>query len=268
MDTPMVGTRPLARQPLTALGKLTVAALLGLVLLSIYVQALIFGQVETALIVYVAVMLSAAGLVAGYPLGGWRWTPLLGALLSGAIVGGNSPTVIHDLMHPESFQLFVVVVVSVALAVVGLVAGSGAAAQNYGLAQRRTPRWFPGALAGLAGICLGAALVAAIPREAAGSSISPEMLAGLPTLVAPGGFKFDRSVIQAKTGETLALRLDNTSTTEHSFDIDELNVHVAMPRGKSSLALVRPAKPGMYTFYCSLPGHRANGMVGKLIVTP
>ena len=52
-----------------------------------------------------------------------------------------------------------------------------------------------------------------------------------------------------------------------SFDIDEFNVHAPMPVNKSGLAIFKPAEPGSYTCYCSVPGHRER-MHGTLIVEP
>ena len=66
----------------------------------------------------------------------------------------------------------------------------------------------------------------------------------------------------------MALRLDNRDPEEHYFDIDELNVHVAMPSGTSALAVFRPTTPGIFTFDRQVPGHREAGMIGTLIVEP
>jgi heme/copper-type cytochrome/quinol oxidase subunit 2 len=133
------------------------------------------------------------------------------------------------------------------------------------------PRWFPGFAASIGTFALAAMLVAAIPQSAASAGVSPATLAGLPGLTT-ANHQFDRGEIKARAGQTVALRLDNTDSSAHAFDIDELNVHVAMAPGTQSLALFTPARPGTYTFYCSLPGHAnlaaGTGMIGKLVVTP
>jgi plastocyanin len=51
-------------------------------------------------------------------------------------------------------------------------------------------------------------------------------------------------------------------------DVDELNVHAPIPAGQSGLALVNPARPGVYTFYCAPHYDKASseGMKGTLIV--
>ena len=95
---------------------------------------------------------------------------------------------------------------------------------------------------------------------------TPKVLASLPAIGTPGMY-FDPAEIKARAGETVALRLDNTHGAPHSFDIDELNVH-APAAGQQSLIIFKPAQPGAYTFYCSVPGHREAGMVGTLVVAP
>ncbi|HET9222413.1 MAG TPA: cupredoxin domain-containing protein, partial [Roseiflexaceae bacterium] len=170
------------------------------------------------------------------------------------------------LTHPEGFHAFAFMVVAVSFATVGTVSGISATVQNYRSRDRHAPRWLPTSLVALATLALGAILVGAIPREA-GAGVSPEVLAELPAVTTPD-FRFDQAEIKAKVGETVALRLDNTHMAPHSFDVDELNVHVPMAAGKSGLALFKPAKAGSYTFYCGVPGHRQLGMEGKLIVEP
>jgi plastocyanin len=209
---------------------------------------------------FAGIMLFVAALITT----GQRWTPLLGACLSVMVIAGNSGPVIYDLQHPESFHLFAFMVVAVALALTGTVAGIGATVQNYRTAARRTPRSMVPALFALAGVCAGAVLVAALPREA-GAGVSPEVLANLPAITTPG-FRFDRGELRVKAGETVALRFDNPHGSPHSFDIDKLKVHVPVAAGASGLVLFKPTEPGTYTYYCQLPGHREAGMEGTLVV--
>ncbi len=92
-------------------------------------------------------------------------------------------------------------------------------------------------------------------------------LAGLPTVSTPG-FRFDRTTLTARVGETVELRLDNTHSTPHSFDVDELDVHVAVAPDTSALVRFTPTVAGTYAFYCAVPGHRVLGMAGTLTVAP
>jgi plastocyanin len=258
----MVRPRTTTRTPLSALTIVTIAALIGIALALVYVQALMVGRFELDLTIFAAIMLVVAGVIAI----GWRWAPLIGALMSSLVVAANSGPVIYDLTHPEGFHAFVFIIVAISLAAVGTTAGISATVQNYRSGERRAPRWLPTSLVALATLALGAILVGAIPRDA-GAGVSPDVLAGLPAVTTPD-FRFDQAEIKARVGETVALRLDNTHTAPHSFDVDELNIHVPMAAGKSGLALFKSAKAGTYTFYCGVPGHRQLGMVGTLIVEP
>ena len=92
---------------------------------------------------------------------------------------------------------------------------------------------------------------------------------------------FDRNELAATTGEVFAIVLENTGLLLHDFTIDEIpadvsavgqqrpsrsDVHVPLPRDAQERLLLRVTRPGEYTFYCSVPGHRQAGMEGTLLV--
>ncbi|MBI2174271.1 MAG: cupredoxin domain-containing protein [Candidatus Omnitrophica bacterium] len=86
---------------------------------------------------------------------------------------------------------------------------------------------------------------------------------------------FSTSVIRAKTGQPLTVRLtsvDNRYHTDgggkHQFAIDYLKVNIIAPPLGTREATFTPAEPGIYDYYCDICcGGRANPtMVGKLIV--
>ncbi|MEO7908488.1 MAG: cupredoxin domain-containing protein [Roseiflexaceae bacterium] len=260
MDIPMNVTSTRARRPLAALGKLTVVALIGLGLCLAYLQVAIIGMIIPPLAVFVALSLVIAGVVAI----GWRWAPALGALWCGFIVAGNAQDLSYNLAHPASTHEFGFALILLAVALVGIVAGIAAMVQNYRSAERRAPRLMPFALTALVALCLGAILVAAIPQAGASAGVSDAALAGLPALTAANS-AFTQPEIHAKVGEMVALRLENNDSEAHSFDIDELNVHAAMPGGQRALALFKPTQAGTYSFYCGIPAHR-EFMTGKLII--
>jgi plastocyanin len=81
---------------------------------------------------------------------------------------------------------------------------------------------------------------------------------------------FDRGTITVKAGELAALRLENPDGVGHSFDVDELNLHIPMAANADSLALFIPDQPGTYTFYCAPHYDKASGkgMHGTLVVEP
>jgi len=277
MDTPLVETpnapRPVGRKPLTALRQWTVATLAALIVLLIYLQVGIVGQFSPPL----ALVLGLPAVVVAVLLltTRWRWAPLLAVLYWLLLLAVNVRYIRHDLAHPEFFNTFAFTVILLGLAVVGLVAGVGATIQHYRAptaaetdhGRRRVPAWFRPVPWSLAGLCLGALLVGALPRATPGATVSAETLAILPTLTA-AQIRFAPTELRVKAGEIVALHLENRDTTPHSFNIDEFNVHISMPSGESSVALFKAGTPGTYTFYCDIPGHRAAGMVGTLIVEP
>jgi heme/copper-type cytochrome/quinol oxidase subunit 2 len=265
---------PARRKPLSALSKWLVFTLAAIVLMLIWLQVAVVRGFSPPLVL----ILGLPTLVVAVPIVAtrWRWVPLLGALYWLLLIVMNWKVTPYDITHPEAYNTFAFTVIAQALTVVGIVAGVGATVQNYrrpgaGLDAdpRRVPRWFPTLLWTLAGLCLGALLVGAIARTSVSSGnagVSPQALAALPALGVKH-FKFDQQELRVKAGEVVALRLENRDDRAHSFDIDEFNVHVPIAIGQASLALFTPDKPGTYTFYCSVPGHRSM-MVGTLIVEP
>jgi plastocyanin len=253
------------RAPLTALARVTIGSHLLAVLGFAAIQVALVQRVETGLMAFAAVELVAAGLIALR----WRWAPALGALLHALLLGAEPQVLIYDLSHPENLGLWAIILGLCITAVVGLVAGVLATIQNYRVpaAEQRAPRWLGGALPVLAALYLGAVLSAAIPREGS-AGISPEVLAGLPAVTIAD---FNNGVIRVKAGELAALRLENSDGVGHSFDIDALDVHVAMPAHADNLALfVAPTTPGEYRFYCAPHYHKGSdsGMKGTLVVEP
>lgn len=265
LEMASVGNVTRTRAPLSALNTLTAITLVGGALSLIYVQVGLAREFNPQLTVFAVIeLLLAAAIV----LTRWRWTPLLGTLFGTLVIAGNSGPIIYDLTRPASFHPFAFMVVAVAISIVMIIAGVAATVQNYRRAawDRRAPRGLAAMLVGVVMLCVGAITVAAIPQQA-GAAVSPEVLAELPAITTPA-FQFDVPDLKIRVGETVALRLDNTHGLPHSFDIDELNVHVQMPVGGSSLALFKPTQPGTYTYYCAVPGHREAGMVGTLVVEP
>lgn len=81
-----------------------------------------------------------------------------------------------------------------------------------------------------------------------------------------GNFTFSPNEIRVKAGETVTIKL-NATDLRHNFVIDELNVRTEVIEAGSSGAITfTPTEPGKYEFYCGVGTHRANGMVGTLIV--
>ncbi len=270
MSTPLVVPRVQRAAGLPALRKTIIIALIVRVMAAVYLQTVVLHVLIPPLAIFSVLSLVVAGVCTTR----WRWAALLAAVWSVLYVlpGFAAGVYAHYLTHPAEHGLFDETVVELVLSFIVFVAGVTATLRRPGPADAAgLPRWFPPFLVSMTTFVLGAMLVATIPQPAASASVSPAVLAGLPGLTA-ANLQFVQRELHTKVGQTVALRLENSDAQAHAFDIDEFNMHVEMPGGKTALALFTPTKPGTYTFYCSAPGHAnkiaGTGMVGKLVVAP
>jgi uncharacterized cupredoxin-like copper-binding protein len=83
-----------------------------------------------------------------------------------------------------------------------------------------------------------------------------------------GQLAYNTKTLSAKAG-TVSIVMSNMSPLEHNVTVAEgskvLGATPTFVGGSKTLTL--KLKPGTYTFYCSVPGHRQAGMEGKLTVT-
>ncbi|MCR4263992.1 MAG: cupredoxin domain-containing protein [Candidatus Roizmanbacteria bacterium] len=81
-----------------------------------------------------------------------------------------------------------------------------------------------------------------------------------------GSFYFKPNVIRMKKGQTVKVTF-HAADAMHDFDIDELNLDSKVIKsGETSTFEITPDETGEFEFYCSVGQHRANGMVGTLVV--
>jgi plastocyanin len=85
----------------------------------------------------------------------------------------------------------------------------------------------------------------------------------------PGGLlKYDTTGLRAKAG-AVTITMTNMSPVEHNVTVASgssvLGATPTFSGGSKTLRL--NLKPGTYTFYCSVPGHRQAGMEGTLTVS-
>ena len=82
-----------------------------------------------------------------------------------------------------------------------------------------------------------------------------------------GNLKFNKSSLSAKAG-TVTMTMDNPSSVPHGIAVQGNGVNkvgaTVTKGGKSTITVT--LKPGKYTFYCPVDGHRAAGMQGTLTV--
>jgi hypothetical protein len=177
-------SKTVPRRTLTALGRTTALALLGITLIFLFLFLLFWvtgGQVIIPVLAIVAVFAFTAAFVAT----GVRWASVLGSLVALAAMiflfmlplGGSA------LRHPTAnVARFSELVLVYALAVIALVAGMAAAIQNYRSTERHAPRWLGSLLAGLSGLAVGMIVVALLIAESPQSISASTTTGGMPTV--------------------------------------------------------------------------------------
>ncbi|MEO7910630.1 MAG: cupredoxin domain-containing protein [Roseiflexaceae bacterium] len=105
-------------------------------------------------------------------------------------------------------------------------------------------------------------------------------------------FAFMPATLSVHTGQPVTISLQNNGAVEHDWSIQEIDIsgeatsagdasaghmmggmgdepklHVAAGIGGKGSLTFTPSKPGTYTFYCTVAGHKEAGMVGTLTVT-
>ena len=85
-----------------------------------------------------------------------------------------------------------------------------------------------------------------------------------------GQLKFAPVALTMKTG-VYSVTLTDGSTGPHTLDFDDTTTQFAglavSSKGDKVSSRIFFAKPGAYTFFCAIPGHRAAGMQGTITVT-
>ena len=81
-----------------------------------------------------------------------------------------------------------------------------------------------------------------------------------------GAFYFKPNEIRVKQGDTVRIVFSNAGG-QHDFTIDEFNVKTPLTQtGDTQEVEFVASQTGEFEFYCSVANHRAQGMVGTLIV--
>jgi uncharacterized cupredoxin-like copper-binding protein len=135
-----------------------------------------------------------------------------------------------------------------------------------------------GAAGGSAPAVPAAGESAAAPAPQSSSSSAPAqappapatgVASTLPLAANSGGqLSYDAKALSAKAGR-VTITLTNSAPIEHNVAVAEgatvLGTTPTFSGGSKSLTL--SLKPGTYTFYCTVPGHRQAGMEGTLKVS-
>lgn len=80
-------------------------------------------------------------------------------------------------------------------------------------------------------------------------------------------FTYDPAEITVRAGEAVNIRVVNQGTVVHDLMIPGTGIHFMVPVGQSVTSGFKVNRPGVYEFFCGIPGHREAGMFGKITVT-
>ncbi|MCC6704204.1 MAG: cupredoxin domain-containing protein, partial [Thermomicrobiales bacterium] len=78
---------------------------------------------------------------------------------------------------------------------------------------------------------------------------------------------FDTKELEGPAGIDFTITLTNNGAAEHDFIIRDTEFGTALVAGGASETITVNLPAGEYTFFCSVPGHEAAGMVGTLTIT-
>jgi len=81
-------------------------------------------------------------------------------------------------------------------------------------------------------------------------------------------FGYDQKTLTVNNGDTVKITLTNSGTMMHDWIVDEFSGAKTkqIKKGQTDTITFVADQAGTFEYYCSVGTHRANGMVGKLIV--
>jgi plastocyanin len=109
---------------------------------------------------------------------------------------------------------------------------------------------------------------AAMGNDAGGEGMTLDVTANPDVVVNLTGanFRFSKGEIRVKQGDIVQINF-TAGDMQHDWVVDEFNARTAIvPAGQSTSVTFVADKKGTFEYYCSVGQHRANGMVGTLIV--
>jgi uncharacterized cupredoxin-like copper-binding protein/mono/diheme cytochrome c family protein len=98
-------------------------------------------------------------------------------------------------------------------------------------------------------------------EEAAGEAPAPATAQNVTSF----DIYFEPAEVTIPANTDVPFTLPNDGAAAHNFSIDELGISIDQAPGSTEETVIN-APPGTYEYYCNVPGHKAAGMVGTLIV--
>ena len=97
------------------------------------------------------------------------------------------------------------------------------------------------------------------PTPAAETTPSPLLVS-----MSSGNMFFNPNKVTAQVNQKVTINFSNSGF--HTFVIDALGVEVDLKGKDTATITFTPTKKGTFEFYCDVPGHKAAGMFGTLVV--
>ena len=90
--------------------------------------------------------------------------------------------------------------------------------------------------------------------------------AGQVVAVTAGNRSFSPNTLSVRRNTQVRLRIRNTASVGHTFELPAFHVHASLPRGKTVSVTFTANRAGVFYFYSSRRGYVEGGMVGQLTV--
>ncbi len=222
---------------------------------------------EAAVLVFMAVTYQdtlaavlAVAVIVGFGLLHLRRGPL-GMVLLGLLFGDISVWTVSgavaNFLHGEALLQLLLPAYLGLIAVAGLIGAGGSALGLRGAeaSSRNAWRVLQAAVAALALVTVAGFVLQRQPVQAAAPAAIQLDIKNM---------AFSSTVLEAKAGQ-VTVHIHNHDLWWHTFTIDKLGVNVRVPMGAEETFTFN-APPGVYTFYCAIPGHKDVGMQGTLTV--
>ncbi|MGC4192780.1 MAG: cupredoxin domain-containing protein [Thermomicrobiales bacterium] len=106
----------------------------------------------------------------------------------------------------------------------------------------------------------------ASPSASPSSSPSASPASGSMIEIAAEDIKFDPKELTIPADTEVQIKVTNKGVLQHDFHIDKLDITSKMLNAGDTDTVKVKAAAGTYDFWCTVPGHKEAGMVGKLTV--
>lgn len=233
------------------------------VLAATYVYIVFTFDVPKPVLIFPALALVAAGVV----LTGRRWAAIPAILVCLANIAVTAPQIfqwhIHDVENANAVIASVIVSPAATLSALAVAIGYTARAAR-GCDDRNLGMLSKAGLVMVAGAVVGGSMIALTPNYGATSRVSTAAIESLEPSIVMGDSLFRETEMRVNVGETVQWRVLNADSIGHTFDIDDMGIHMTLAGGESGLVMFVADKPGTYEYSCFVPGHE--DMKGTLVV--